>query len=60
VHLRLVNRGRAWTLAVWATAAAVYISIGVFVTDFMLSVFVAVGYLLVATWLLPTLLRRFL
>jgi hypothetical protein len=54
VRLRPVNR----TLVVWGTAAVVYIAIGVFFTDFMLSLVIAIGYLLLATWLIPAGLRR--
>jgi hypothetical protein len=46
------------TLLVYLGAAVVYIVVGVFWVDFMLSVFVAAGYLLVATWLVPLVLRR--
>jgi hypothetical protein len=46
------------TLLVYLSAAVVYIVVGVFWVDFMLSVFVAAGYLLVATWLVPLALRR--
>ena len=42
----------------YAAAAVVYVVIGVLVTDFLLSVFVALGYLLVAAWLVPTVVRR--
>jgi hypothetical protein len=46
--------------AIYAVAAIVYITVGVFFTDFMLSVFVAIGYLLVAAWIVPAAMRRFL
>jgi hypothetical protein len=46
------------TLVIWGSAAVVYIVVGVFVTDFLLSVFVAMGYLLVTTWLIPAAIRR--
>jgi hypothetical protein len=54
VRLRPVNR----TLVVWGIAAVVYITISVFFTDFMLSLVIAIGYLLLATWLIPAGLRR--
>ena len=44
----------------YAAAAVIYVVIGVFVTDFLLSVFVAVGYLLVAAWIVPRAVRRML
>jgi len=60
VRLRLVVRGRLETLAVYGAAALIYITIGVVFTDFMLSVVVAMAYLLLATWLVPAAIRRFL
>lgn len=42
----------------YAAAAALYIAIGTLATDFLLSVFVAVAYLLVVAWLLPEAIRR--
>jgi hypothetical protein len=46
------------TLLVYLSAAVVYIVVGVFWVDFMLSVIIAAGYLLIATWLVPLALRR--
>jgi hypothetical protein len=60
VRLRRLTRGEALTLALWAAAALIYISVGVFFIDFMLSVFVCAGYLLVVIWLAPTVVRRLL
>jgi hypothetical protein len=60
VRLRPVARGRLETLAIYGVAAVVYITIGVFFTDFMLSIVVAMGYLLIAVWLVPAALRRLL
>jgi hypothetical protein len=60
VRVRRLSSRRAWTLTTWGTAAVVYVVVGVFVTDFMLSVFVAIGYLLITTWLFPAALRRLL
>jgi hypothetical protein len=54
VQLRPVNR----TLVVWGIAAVVYIAISVFFTDFMLSLVIAIGYLLLAAWLIPAGLSR--
>jgi hypothetical protein len=39
-------------------AAAVYIAIGVSVTDFLLSFWVGVAYIVVAAWAIPTLVRK--
>ena len=44
----------------YAGAAALYILIGVLVTDFLLSVFVGIVYLLVVAWLVPAGVRRLL
>ena len=49
---------RLSTLIVYLTAAVVYIVVGVFFVDFMLSVVIAVAYLFVATWLVPAAIRR--
>jgi hypothetical protein len=46
------------TLFVYLGAAVVYIAVGVAYVDFMLSVFVAAAYLLVAVWLVPEAVRR--
>ena len=46
------------TLAIYLAAAVIYIGIGVFHVDFMLSVAVAAVYLLIAVWLVPTALER--
>ena len=42
----------------YAIAAAVYVTVGVFYTDFLLSVFVGAAYLLLVTWLVPAGVRR--
>ena len=44
----------------YCLAAAVYIAIGVTVTDFLLSFWVGVLYVLVAAWAVPTAVRYFL
>jgi hypothetical protein len=50
---------RQLTVAAWyATAAAVYIAVGVAFTDFLLSFFVGAAYLLLVAWLIPAGLRR--
>jgi len=48
------------TLVVYGLASAIYIAVGVFFVDFMLSVVVAMAYLLVAAWLVPAAVRRWL
>ena len=45
------------TLLGYAGAAVIYITIGVWTTDFLLSVFVAAAYLLIMVWLVPTVVR---
>jgi hypothetical protein len=48
-------------LAVFAgyvLASALYVTIGVFFTDFLLSVFVGTAYLLLVAWLVPVGVRR--
>jgi len=42
----------------YAAASAVYVAIGVWFTDFLLSFFVALVYLLVVAWLVPAGVRR--
>ena len=39
-------------------AASVYVTVGVFYTDFLLSVFVGIAYLLLVAWLVPSGVRR--
>ena len=58
MRVRPLGRDSAWTLLVWGAAAVAYITIGVFFVDFMLSVFVAMGYLLIVAWLVPAAVRR--
>jgi hypothetical protein len=59
VRLRHPER-RLRTLLVYLSAAAVYIVVGLFFVDFMLSVVIAAAYLLVAAWVVPSAIRRFL
>ena len=47
------------TLLVYLSAAVVYILVGVFFVDFMLSVVIAALYLFVAAWLVPSAIRKF-
>ena len=55
---RLPNRFDLRVFAGYVVAAAVYIVIGVSVTDFLLSLWVGVIYIVVAAWFVPTLVRR--
>jgi hypothetical protein len=54
----LPNRAELRVFVGYLLAAAVYIAIGVTVIDFLLSFWVGVAYILVAAWLIPTLVRR--
>jgi hypothetical protein len=58
VRLRRAER-RLRTLLVYLSAAVVYIVVGIFFVDFMLSVVIAAVYLFVAAWLVPSAIRRF-
>jgi hypothetical protein len=64
VRLRLLkrpdvpSRSDLVVFAGYCLAAAVYIVIGVTYVDFLLSVVVGMAYLVVAAWLVPTLVRR--
>jgi Flp pilus assembly protein TadB len=42
----------------WLAAAAVYIGIGLYTVDFLLSFWVALAYALVVAWLVPSAVRR--
>jgi hypothetical protein len=42
----------------YVAASAVYIAIGVWFTDFLLSFFVGLAYLLLVAWLVPAGVRR--
>jgi hypothetical protein len=55
---RIPSRLDVRVFAGYVAAAALYIAIGVSVTDFLLSFWVAVAYVLVVTWLVPTAVRR--
>ncbi len=52
-----MDEGRG-TLVLYLVAAALYVAIGVLAVEFMLSSLIAIGYLLIAVWLLPALVRR--
>jgi hypothetical protein len=55
---RIPNRLDLRVFAGYLLAAAVYIAIGVAVTDFLLSFWVGVAYIVVAAWAVPTLVRK--
>jgi tetrahydromethanopterin S-methyltransferase subunit B len=64
MRLRLLTDGfpnrREWRVfAGYLLAAAVYIAIGVSVIDFLLSFWVAVAYIILTAWAVPTIVRRF-
>ena len=42
----------------YVAAAAVYVAVGVWYTDFLLSFFVGLAYLLLVAWLVPAAVRR--
>jgi hypothetical protein len=52
------NRRDLTVFAGYCLAAATYIAIGVVWIDFLFSFWVGLGYLLLAAWLIPTLVRR--
>ena len=52
------NRFDLRVFAGYVVAAAVYIVIGVAATDFLLSFWIGVIYIVVAAWLVPTAVRR--
>jgi hypothetical protein len=64
VRLRLLkrfdvpSRSDLVVFAGYCAAAAVYITVGVAYNDFLLSVIVGMGYLVLAAWLLPAAVRR--
>ena len=56
----ILARADLRVFAGYCLAAAVYIAIGVTVTDFLLSFWVGVLYVLVAAWAVRTAVRHFL
>jgi hypothetical protein len=63
MRLRLLKDGfpnprERRVFAGYLLAAAVYIAIGVAVTDFLLSFWVGVAYIVLAAWAVPTIVRR--
>ena len=57
---RVPTRGDLRVFAGYCLAAAVYIAIGVTVTDFLLSFWVGLAYVLVSAWLIPLAVRKLL
>jgi len=53
------TRAHLWVFLGYCVAAAIYIAIGVAVTDFLYSFWVAVAYVLVVTWAVPAAVRRY-
>ena len=54
---RVPTRPDLRVFAGYCLAGAVYVAIGVTVTDFLLSFWVGVAYVLAAAWAIPTLVR---
>src|SRR5262249_58449190 len=55
---RLPSRRQATVLLGYVGACAVYVVIGVTVTDFLLSFWVALAYLVFVAWAFPALVRK--
>ena len=55
---RIPSRPDLRVFAGYCLAAAVYVAIGVAVTDVLLSFWVGVAYIAIAAWLVPALVRR--
>jgi hypothetical protein len=53
-----VTKPQLRELAIYVAAAAVYIGIGLYNVDFLLSWPVAAAYLFLAVWLVPAAIRR--
>jgi hypothetical protein len=54
------TRGQLAVFGGYLVAAAIYVGIGLYSVDFLLSFWVALAYVLVVTWLVPVGVRRFL
>lgn len=52
------SRRQLTVAAGYVAAAAVYVALGVWYTDFLFSFFVGLAYLLLVVWLLPLCVRR--
>jgi hypothetical protein len=57
---RVPSRRQAIVGLGYVGACAVYVVIGVTVTDFLLSFWVGIAYLLFAAWVFPALVRKLL
>ena len=57
---RMPSRRQLAVFLGYVGAAAVYVVIGVWFTDFLLSYFVGLAYLLLLAWLVPAGVRRLL
>jgi hypothetical protein len=54
----LPSRPDLRVFAGYCLAAAIYVAIGVAVTDFLLSFWVGVAYIVVMAWAVPAIVRR--
>ena len=54
----LPGRAQLRVFAGYCLAGAVYVAIGVAVTDFLFSFWVGAAYVVVTAWAIPTLVRR--
>jgi Flp pilus assembly protein TadB len=52
------SRDQLGTLALYLACAAVYLAVGLIEVSFLLSLWVAVVYLLLTAWLVPAAVRR--
>jgi hypothetical protein len=59
-RLELPSRPDLRVFGGYCLAAGLYVAIGVAVTDFLLSFWVGVAYVLVTAWLVPAVVRRLL
>jgi hypothetical protein len=59
-RVRLPSRAPLLVASGYLAAAALYVLIGVLVTDFLLSWVVGAGYLLIVAWLVPVAARKIL
>jgi hypothetical protein len=58
LRARRPSRAQFGVFLWYCLASAVYVAIGVAVTDFLYSFWVGVAYVLVAAWLVPAAVRR--
>jgi hypothetical protein len=59
-RFRRPSRQQLWIAFGYAAAAALYVAIGVYETDFLLSWLVGAMYLLIVAWAVPVVVRRIL